>query len=82
MRSLFKYHILTLTPIFVLCFLYAYKIIDGVLFFILFCVYGLLIRPIIDYKKLKAKGLVTKKTFLKSLGFIRFRYYTELMFED
>lgn len=51
-------------------------------FAILFMIYGFIVRPIIDYKKLKAKGLVTKKTFLKSLGFIRFRYYTELMFED
>jgi hypothetical protein len=62
-------------------YLYIYGFIGSGLFAILFCLYALVYRPIIDYKKLQEKGLVSKDEFLKSLGFIRFNYLSELLFE-
>jgi hypothetical protein len=82
MSRLAQYHILTLSPILVLCFLLAFKFIGNGLFAILFLLYAFIFRPIVDYKKLKRKGLVNRKIFIKSLGFVRFKYYTELMFEE
>jgi hypothetical protein len=66
---------------FVIVGLYSYKLLPSSWFIILFMIYAIIYRPIFDYKKLKSKGLVTKNQFIKSLGFIRFKYYHELMFE-
>jgi hypothetical protein len=66
---------------FVIVGLYSYKLLTSSWFIILFMIYAIIYRPIFDYKKLKSKGLVTKNQFIKSLGFIRFKYYHELMFE-
>jgi hypothetical protein len=66
---------------FVIVGLYSYKLLPSSWFIILFMIYALIYRPIFDYNKLKSKGLVTKDQFIKSLGFIRFKYYHELMFE-
>ena len=66
---------------FVIVGLYSYKLLPSSWFIILFMIYAIIYRPIFDYNKLKSKGLVTKNQFIKSLGFIRFKYYHELMFE-
>ena len=65
----------------VILYLYIYSVIGSGLFAILFCLYAFVYRPIIDYKKLQEKGLVSKEGFTKSLGFIRFRFLHELLFE-
>jgi hypothetical protein len=62
-------------------YLYIYGVIGSGLFAILFCLYAFVYRPIVDYKKLQEKGLVSKEGFIKSFGFIRFRFLHELLFE-
>jgi hypothetical protein len=81
MNKLLAYHLVTLIPMMVILYLYIYGVIGSGLFAILFCLYAFVYRPIIDYKKLQEKGLVSKKEFIKSLGFIRFNYLSELLFE-
>ena len=81
MNKLLAYHLVTLVPMMVILYLYIYGVIGSGLFAILFCLYALVYRPIIDYKKLQEKGLVTKDEFIKSFGFIRFRFLHELLFE-
>lgn len=81
MKKLIAFHLITLLPMFVIVGLYSYKLLPSSWFIILFMIYAIIYRPIFDYNKLKSKGLVTKNQFIKSLGFIRFKYYHELMFE-
>jgi hypothetical protein len=81
MNKLLAYHLATLIPMMVILYLYIYAIIGSALFAILFCLYAFVYRPYIDFKRLHEKGLVTKEEFMKSLGFIRFNYYYELLFE-
>jgi hypothetical protein len=81
MNKLLAYHLVTLVPMMVILYLYIYGVIGSGLFAILFCLYALVYRPIIDYKKLQEKGVVTKDEFIKSFGFIRFRFLHELLFE-
>ena len=59
MNRLLTYHLVTLIPMMVILYLYIYGVIGSGLFAILFCLYALVYRPIIDYKKLQEKGLVT-----------------------
>jgi hypothetical protein len=82
MRKLVVYHLVTIIPMIVILSLYVYAIINTVVFVTLFGVYAFIYRPIIDFEKLKRKGLVKKEQFIKSLGFIRFKYFSELMLED
>jgi len=81
MDRLLNYHLATLIPMIIILYLYIYGVIGSGLFAILFCLYAFIYRPIIDYKRLRKKGLVTKEEFIKSFGFIRFNYYYELLFE-
>jgi len=81
MNKLLAYHLATLIPMMAILYLYIYGVIGAGLFTILFCLYAFVYRPIIDYKKLKEKMLVSKKEFIKSLGFIRFNYLSDLLFE-
>ena len=81
MNKLLAYHLVTLIPMMVILYLYIYGVIGSGLFAILFCLYAFVYRPVVDFKKLQEKGLVTKDEFLKSFGFIRFNYYYELLFE-
>ena len=81
MNKLLAYHLVTLVPMMVILYLYIYGFIGSGLFAILFCLYALVYRPIVDYKKLQEKGLVSKQEFIESLGFIRFNYLSELLFE-
>jgi hypothetical protein len=81
MKNLFQFHVLTLLPMMVLLGLYASQYMSSGWFIVLFLIYAFVYRPIFDYKKLREKGLVTKAEFLKSLGFVRFKYFSQLMFE-
>jgi Zn-dependent protease with chaperone function len=81
LRNLFIYHVISLGPLLVLLVLIKYDIGDFMTMLILVIIYGFLYRPIIDYYKLKSKGLVEKSSYIKSLGFQRFKYYSQLMFE-
>lgn len=81
MNKLLAYHLVTLIPMMAILYLYIYGVIGAGLFAILFCLYAFVYRPIIDHKKLKEKMLVSKKEFIKSLGFIRFNYLSDLLFE-
>jgi len=81
MDRLLNYHLATLIPMIIILYLYIYGVIGSGLFAILFCLYAFIYRPIIDYKRLRKKRLVTKEEFIKSFGFIRFNYYYELLFE-
>jgi hypothetical protein len=55
MNKLLAYHLVTLIPMMVILYLYIYGVIGSGLFAILFCLYALVYRPIIDYKKLQEK---------------------------
>jgi len=81
MNKLLAYHLVTLVPMMVILYLYIYGVIGSGLFAILFCLYAFVYRPVVDFKKLQEKGLVTKAEFIKSFGFIRFNYLSELLFE-
>jgi hypothetical protein len=81
MNKLLAYHLITLIPMMLILYLYIYGVIGSGLFAILFCLYAFVYRPIVDYKRLQEKGLVTKDEFIKSFGFIRFRFLHELLFE-
>lgn len=81
MKKLLQYHVVTLVPMIAILTLYVYNIIGVGLFALLFLVYAFVYRPVFDFQRLKEKGLVKKEDFLKSYGFIRFKYYYELMFQ-
>lgn len=81
MKKLFLYHLAATLPLLVILPLYIYKIIGLAPFGIAVCLYAFLYRPIVDFKRLQEKGLVTKEEFRKSFGFIRFRFLHELLFE-
>jgi len=81
MNKLLSYHLTASLPLLVILPLYIYKIIGLAPFGIAVCFYAFVYRPIVDYKRLQEKGLVTKAEFIKSFGFIRFNYLSELLFE-
>ncbi|WP_018471874.1 hypothetical protein [Echinicola pacifica] len=81
MKKLIAYHIIAMMPMMLVMQLYIFEYIPFEYFLILFLVYFFVYRPIVDYRRLKAKGLVDRKAFLKSAGFVRFRYVQELMFK-
>ncbi|WP_215224357.1 hypothetical protein [Echinicola shivajiensis] len=81
MKKLITYHIVTLLPMMLVMQLYVFRYISFANFLECFIVYFVVYRPIIDYRRLKSKGLVNRKEFLKSWGFVRFKYYQELMFK-
>ena len=81
MNRLFTYNLTATIPLLVILPLYIYKIIGLAPFAIAACLYAFLYRPYIDFKRLHKKGLVTKEEFIKSFGFIRFKYLSELLFE-
>ena len=82
MKKLLVYHIVTITPIVLILALYIYEAIGTGLFALSFLVYAFVFRPIIDFQRLRQKGLVSKEDFWKSFGFVRFKYYYQLMFEE
>ncbi len=81
MNKLLAYHLTATLPLLVILPLYIYKIIGLAPFAIAVCLYAFVYRPVVDFKKLQEKGLVTKAEFIKSFGFIRFNYLSELLFE-
>ena len=81
MKNLLKYHLVTGLPMLLLLYLYIFKIMDFRFFFFLFLIYAFVLRPLIDFQRLKEKGLMTDKDFWKIFGLVRFRYYYQLMFE-
>lgn len=81
MKKLFVYHAVTLIPMIAILSLYVYEVIGVGLFAGLFLLYAFVYRPIFDFQRLKEKGLVKKEEFVKSLGFVRFKYYYQLLFE-
>lgn len=81
MKKLFFYHLTSTLPLLIILPLYIYKVIGLAPFAIAVCLYAFVYRPIVDYKRLQEKGLVTKDEFIKSFGFIRFRFLQELLFE-
>lgn len=82
MSRLNRYHLWSFGPVLFLLFLWNFKFIETALFVLLYLVHLLIYRPIVDYKKLKRKGLVDRNSFLRSLGFIRIKYLHELISED
>ncbi|GAB4107563.1 hypothetical protein GCM10028791_00090 [Echinicola sediminis] len=81
MKKLIAYHLATILPIMIVMQLFIFDYIGRMNFAALFFSYFVVYRPFIDYRRLKAKGLVSKKEFLKSWGFVRFKYYQELLFK-
>jgi hypothetical protein len=81
MKKLLAYHLTATLPLLVILPLYIYKIIGLAPFAIAVCLYAFVYRPYIDFKRLHEKGLLTKDEFIKSFGFIRFRFLHELLFE-
>lgn len=81
MKKLILFHTVTLLPMLILLGLYTYQYLSTGWFIVLFLIYAFIYRPIFDYKKLKEKGLVTKNEFIRTLGFVRFKYFSQLMFE-
>ncbi len=81
MKKLIIYHIVAILPMMFVMHLFVFGFIGWGYFSELFLVYFFVYRPVVDYKRLKSKGLVNRKQFVKSWGFIRFKYYQELLFE-
>lgn len=81
MRKLIAYHLATLLPMMIVMQLFLFGYIEWYSFGWLFMTYFVLYRPFMDYKRLKSKGLVDRKQFLKSWGFVRFKFVQELMFK-
>jgi len=81
MKKLIAYHLATILPIMIVMQLYIFNYIGRLNFAGLFGVYFLIYRPFMDYRRLKSKGLVNRKQFLKSWGLVRFKYYQELLFK-
>jgi len=81
MKKLFTYHLAASLPLLVILPLYIHRIIGLAPFAIAMILYAFVYRPIIDFKRLQEKRLVSKEKFIQSFGFIRFRYLHELLFE-
>ncbi|GGF46348.1 hypothetical protein [Echinicola rosea] len=81
MRKLIAYHLVTILPMMIVMQLFVFDYIGWYNFVSLFLLYFFIYRPIMDYKRLKSKGLVDRKEFLKSWGFVRFKFVQELMFK-
>ncbi|QDH77964.1 hypothetical protein FKX85_02495 [Echinicola soli] len=81
MRKLIAYHLVTVLPMMIVMQLFIFDYIGWYDFVSLFLLYFFIYRPIMDYKRLKSMGLVDRKGFLKSWGFIRFKFVQELMFK-
>ncbi|GGF35738.1 hypothetical protein [Echinicola rosea] len=81
MKKLVLFHLVTLVPMILILSLYIYEEISTGAFIGMFLVYAMVYRPFFDYKRLKEKELVTKKEFFNTLGFIRFKYLSELLFK-
>ncbi|AGA76841.1 hypothetical protein [Echinicola vietnamensis] len=81
MRQLIAYHLATILPMMIIMQLFMFDYIGWYNFTGMFMLYFFVYRPIMDYKRLKSKGLVDRKAFLKSWGFVRFKFVDELMFK-
>lgn len=81
MKKLIAYHLATILPIMMVMQLFIFGYIGWLNFVGLFFVYFVVYRPFMDYRRLKSKGLVSREQFIKSWGFVRFKYYQELLFK-
>ena len=81
MRNLLVYHLISLGPLLFILYLFQIEYLSLKTIMILVLVYGFVYRPTIDFFKLRMKGLVGKREYIRSLGFLRLKYYRELMFE-
>jgi hypothetical protein len=81
MKNVRTYQIASYLPIFILILCYVYSWMGIELFTGLFLFYFLVYRTILDYYRLKAKKLVSKHKYIKSFGFIRFKYLYEMMYQ-
>ncbi|WP_200974553.1 hypothetical protein [Echinicola sp. 20G] len=81
MKKLVAYHLVTILPMMIVMQLFLFDYIGWGNFFALFIVYFFVYRPVLDYRRLKSKGLVNREEFVRSWGFIRFKYVQELMFK-
>jgi hypothetical protein len=81
MKNVRTYQIASYVPIFILILCYVYRWVGIELFTGLFLFYFFVYRTILDYFRLKAKKLVTKDEYIKSFGFIRFKYLYEMIYQ-
>ncbi|MDN3668534.1 hypothetical protein QWY93_04250 [Echinicola jeungdonensis] len=81
MKKLIIYHIVAILPMMIVMQLFVFDYIDWINFSEMFFIYFFIYRPVVDYKRLKSKGLVNWKQYVRTWGFIRFKYYQELLFE-
>ena len=64
----------------VVSFLFGFLYRDAILFTFLILFDFFILRPLISYKRLVIMGIpIDKKEYIKSLGFMRFKYYRELV---
>lgn len=82
MKPLTKYHLITQSPTYFLLVLFCFQIIGSAVFTVCILIDLFMFRPIMDYKRLKQKGLVTRKEYLRSLGFVRLKHLEYLMFTN
>ena len=80
MKSLFNYHVVTLSPILIILYFYSFEIMSTLWFLIAMFTYAFVFRPVIDFIRLKELGILGNDDFWKIFGFIRFRHYSTLMF--
>lgn len=81
MGNLFVFHTVTLVPLFIIFYYWNFGSKSTVWFIIWMFIYAFVFRPITDFYRLKALGILEKKDFWKIYGLVRFKHYYELMFK-
>ncbi len=78
-KTLWRYHLITLTPIVILSVLYGYHILSNLAFGILMTIYAFSFRTWVDFKRLKELGYITGRESYWTKFRLRFEHFRMLM---
>ena len=79
MEKLRNYNLVTLTPMFIILFLYIYEVMGTIPFCLVMFIYTFIYRPIFDKKRLIKLGLYENEGYWKMFWISRFKHYGPLI---
>jgi hypothetical protein len=82
MGNVFYYHLLTKPPLILILGLFIYGVVSTLVFVALSILFGLIYWPWVDFRRLKALGLLENESFTGSyltIWKLRFQHYGDLM---
>lgn len=78
MKQLITFYILILLPLFFIFYIIPKLGLGSTWFLVALSIYCLIYRPVVDYQRLKGRGIVRESFWKLYIPLFRFRYFKEL----